>query len=145
MKNFKRAILVTSATAVVALGTFTGCETWNRTTSTSTADRSAGRVADDKKITADVKSNLKAEPTYKFTDVEVKTFDGMVQLSGFVNSEDQKQRAGQIAQQVGGVTQVQNNILLKQQPNTPTGRDTKVYSSPNADVKVETTTKPAYK
>jgi len=136
---------MTSATAVVALGTFTGCETWNRTTSTSTADRSAGRVADDKKITMDVKSNLKAEPTYKFTDVDVKTFAGVVQLSGFVNSEDQKQRAQQLAQQVAGVTQVQNNIALKPQANTPTGGNAKIYSSPNANanVKVETTTKPA--
>jgi hyperosmotically inducible periplasmic protein len=132
MKNFKRAILLTGATAVVALGTLTGCETWNRTTATASSDRSAGRVVDDKHITAQVKSNLKAEPTYKFSDVDVKTFDGIVQLSGFVNSEDQKQRAAQLAQQVAGVAQVQNNILLKPQANTPTGRQT--------NVRTETTT-----
>jgi osmotically-inducible protein OsmY len=131
MTNFKRLMLISGATAAVALTSLTGCSTWREHTTMATNDRSAGRVVDDKKITADIKAGLRSEPTYKFTDVDVKTFDGVVQLSGFVNSPDQKQRAAQIAQQMQGVTQVQNNILLKPQSPTPTGRTT-------ADVKVST-------
>jgi osmotically-inducible protein OsmY len=46
--------------------------------------------------------------------VEVKTFKGTVQLSGFVNTSDQKNRAGDIAKQVSGVKEIQNNITVKQ-------------------------------
>jgi osmotically-inducible protein OsmY len=123
MAHFKNLLLITSATAALALTTFTGCESWRAHTTASNSDRSAGRVVDDKRITADIKADLRSEPTYKFSDVDVKTFDGVVQLSGFVSSDDQKQRAGQIAQGVQGVAQVQNNILLKPQATTPTGRD----------------------
>ncbi len=79
-------------------------------------------MVDDKRITSDIKTGLKTEPTYKFNEVDVKTFNGVVQLSGFVTSGDQKMRAGEIAQRTEGVSQVQNNILLKPQSTTPTGR-----------------------
>jgi osmotically-inducible protein OsmY len=131
MANFKKLILITSATAALTITTFTGCETWRAHTTTASADRSAGRKVDDARITADIKSGLRTEPTYKFNDVDVKTFDGVVQLSGFVSSNDQKQRAGEIAQRMEGVTQVQNNILLKPQGTTPTGRvDVNVTPAP---------------
>jgi len=49
----------------------------------------------------------------------------VVQLSGFVDTDEQKNRAGEIARQEEGVTQVVNNISLKPQGNNlqPTGRD----------------------
>jgi hyperosmotically inducible protein len=79
-------------------------------------------MVDDHKITAQIKSDLNHEPTYKFNDVDVKTFNGVVQLSGFVNTEDQKRRAAEIAQSVPGVAQVQNAISLKAEaPPSPTG------------------------
>ncbi len=92
-------------------------------------ERSTGRVVEDTRITADVRDNLRKEPIYKFSDVHVQTFNGVVRLSGFVNSEDQKRRAGKLAQQTPGVTQVMNNISMKpavtptpQVPATPTAR-----------------------
>ena len=79
----------------------------------STPDRSAGRVLDDKLISSKVKKELDNAPVYKFTDVKVNTYRGVVQLSGFVDTEDQKQKAGEIAKQIGWVREVMNNISLK--------------------------------
>ena len=79
----------------------------------STADRSAGRVLDDKLISSKVKKELDGAPVYKFTDVKVNTYRGVVQLSGFVDTDEQKQKAGEIAKQVGWVREVMNNISLK--------------------------------
>ncbi len=108
MLNLKKIILVGGMSAVVAL---TGCEMMSNHNAES--DRTAGRALDDKTITAAVEHDLDREPVYKFNGVDVKTFDGVVQLSGFVDTQDQKQRAGDIAKQSQGVTQVVNNITLK--------------------------------
>lgn len=97
----------------MAVTALTGCE------SSRHADRTAGRTLDDKMITREVNDRLENEPIYKFSDVDVRTFAGVVQLSGFVTTDEQKQRAGEIAQQVMGVTQVVNNITLK--PTSGTG------------------------
>lgn len=110
MKNLTKLILVAGTSAMMAL---TGCEMMHHDTS----DRTAGRVLDDKTITENVRTGLDQEPVYKFTDVDVRTFDGVVQLSGFVNSDDQKRRAGDIAQSVQGVAEVHNNISLKPENN----------------------------
>ena len=101
--------------AAAAMLTFAGCET------SSHDERSDGRQLDDKKITEHVEKELKEEPVYKFDSVQAKTFGGIVQLSGFVNTEDQKKRAGEVAQRVPGVRQVENSIALKPEPMAPTG------------------------
>jgi osmotically-inducible protein OsmY len=117
MLNLKKLILVGGMSAVFAL---TGCEMLNH----HSGDRTAGRALDDKTITATVQHDLNREPVYKFNGVDVKTYDGVVQLSGFVDTDEQKQRAGDIARQAEGVTQVVNNISLKPTGNMqPTGRD----------------------
>jgi osmotically-inducible protein OsmY len=115
MLNLKKMFLVGGMSAMFAL---TGCEMLNHH-----GDRTMGRALDDKTITSTVKHDLNREPVYKFSGVDVKTFDGVVQLSGFVDTNEQKQRAGDIARQSEGVTQVVNNISLKPQGNLqPTGR-----------------------
>ena len=114
MKNFKNLMTIAVIGAGVAVTGLTGCANWDQKRS----ERTTGRMVDDHHVTASVKHDLAAEPVFKFGDVDVKTFDGAVQLSGFVTSEEQKRRAGEIAQRVPGVTQVMNNISLK-----PTGRD----------------------
>ena len=107
----------------------TGCEMMNRHTEESSG-RTAGRTLDDKTITREVKDQLADEPVYKFNSVDVTTFNGVVQLSGFVDTDQQKHRAGEIAQRVDGVTQVDNNISLK--PNmAPTGHDNVNYNYDN--------------
>jgi len=106
----------------------TGCEMMNH----HSGDRTAGRALDDKTITATVQHDLNREPVYKFDSVDVKTYDGVVQLSGFVDTEDQKRKAGDIAKQAEGVTQVVNNISLKPAGNLqPTSRPGDAYRDNN--------------
>jgi len=114
-------MLVTSLTAATAVTCLTGCSTFQQKSS----ERTEGRMVDDRKIASTVRSELRNDPLYKFHDVDVKTFDGVVQLSGFVNSDEQKRRAEEIARQVPGVIEVQNSLAMK--PNNtyaPTGRTT---------------------
>jgi hypothetical protein len=56
---------------------------------------------------------------YKFESVHVNTFDGIVQLSGFVDNQDQSRRAEQVTRSVGGVSQLLNALALKPQPRPP--------------------------
>lgn len=93
--------------------------------------RSEGRVLDDKDITKRVESSLKDEPAYKFTSVDVNTFAGIVQLSGFVNTQAQRERAQQLAENVSGVREVVNGITIKPVAQ-PTGRPKvqRIYSDP---------------
>jgi len=118
MRNYKYTVLA----AIAGAALLSGCSAWQR----GDGDRTAGRVMDDKKITANIKDRLEDETVYKFPDVDVRTFNGVVQLSGFVKTEDQKQRAGQVAEQSPGVARVVNSIVLKASEDntlTPTGRE----------------------
>jgi hyperosmotically inducible periplasmic protein len=117
MRNYKYTVIA----SMLGIALLAGCSTWQR----GDSERTAGRIVDDRKITSNVKSRLNDEPVYKFSDVDVRTFQGVVQLSGFVRSEDQKERAGQLAQQTPGVARVVNSIVLKPEGGelTPTGRD----------------------
>jgi osmotically-inducible protein OsmY len=97
-----------STTAVTGL---TGC---NQSESGSNPpDRNVGQVIDDKTLTANVKAALGDNPDYKFGDVTVDTMNGTVQLSGFVNSADQKTKAVDIAKGVAGVKDVEDKMTTK--------------------------------
>ena len=76
-------------------------------------ERSTGEYIDDKSLNSRVNSALNANPEYKFGDVKVTSFRGTVQLSGFVNTTEQKSKAGEIAKTVQGVKGVENNITVK--------------------------------
>ena len=76
-------------------------------------ERSTGEYIDDKALNTRVKSALGDNPEYKFGDVNVTSFRGVVQLSGFVNTADQKKVAGTIAEKVHGVKSIENNITVK--------------------------------
>lgn len=122
MPNLRKLVLASGVSAALALVTVTtGCHMLNE----RGGERTAGRTIDDKSIESDVKHHLAKEPVYKFHDVDVKAFNGVVQLSGFVNSDDQKRRAEEIAKQIPGVQQVVNAITLKPNGNNlqPTGAE----------------------
>ena len=76
-------------------------------------ERSTGESVDDSATTGRVKRALSADKTYKYSDVKVTTFKGNVQLSGFVDSNDQKARATELAKTVSGVKEVENRITIK--------------------------------
>ena len=64
-------------------------------------------------ITTKVKAAFAADPTVKATEVNVETYKGDVQLSGFVAEPRDAQRAVEIARGVQGVTSVKNDIRVK--------------------------------
>jgi hyperosmotically inducible protein len=80
------------------------------------ADRSAGQVVDDATITAKVKTDLIADPTTKAHQINVDTNSGIVELGGFVDSQEAKDRAGEVARSVKGVKDVKNDLQLKPKP-----------------------------
>lgn len=75
--------------------------------------QSTGEYIDDAGITARVKKALSSDSEYKYGDVHVNTFKGTVQLSGFVESGNQKRRAEDLAKNVQGVREVVNSITIK--------------------------------
>ncbi|EEF62817.1 BON domain-containing protein [Pedosphaera parvula] len=76
-------------------------------------NQSTGEHIDDRATTTRVKSALSHDATYKYENVNVTTFKGVVQLSGFTDTGAQKSRAGDIAKGVEGVREVKNNITVK--------------------------------
>lgn len=80
---------------------------------TSPQQRSAGQSIDDATITAKVKSQLLSDPDVSGLNVNVTTFKGQVQLSGYVESSNQRSKAEQIAKNVDGVKAVSNDLIVK--------------------------------
>jgi osmotically-inducible protein OsmY len=72
-----------------------------------------GEYIDDSVITTKVKAAVLNEPTLKSSEVNVETYKGVVQLSGFVNSEADITKAADVARSVKGVTSVKNDMHLK--------------------------------
>jgi hyperosmotically inducible protein len=75
--------------------------------------QSTGEYVDDASITAKVKAAFVKDEVVKAMQVDVTTFKGVVQLSGFVDTVAQKERAAQVASGVPNVREVQNNISVK--------------------------------
>lgn len=76
-------------------------------------ERSTGEIVDDHATSGRVQTALSSDAAYKFPDVKVTTYQGMVQLSGFVENDHQKDRAAEIAKNTKGVKDVKNDIVLK--------------------------------
>jgi osmotically-inducible protein OsmY len=74
---------------------------------------STGEYVDDSVITSRVKAALVADPVTKAREISVETFKGTVQLSGFVTTAQEKDKAGEIARKTKGVVDVKNNIAIK--------------------------------
>ena len=103
MKQLER---ISAFLAAAILVTAAGCA------STSTQE-STGQYLDDSAITAKVKAAIFNEPTLKSAEINVETFKGRVQLSGFVSSRASMDRAVTVARGVGGVTSVKDDMRLK--------------------------------
>ncbi len=109
-KTLKAFGLILALGALPLAGGLTGCA-GNRYT------QSTGEHIDDRADSSRVRKALDADTQYKYGDVKVQTFKGVVQLSGFVNSRDQKNRASDLAKKVEGIKEVQNNISVKESAN----------------------------
>jgi osmotically-inducible protein OsmY len=72
-----------------------------------------GEYVDDTVITGKVKAAILGEPTLKSAEINVETFKGIVQLSGFVSSKEAESRAVVVAKGVPGVKSVKDDMRLK--------------------------------
>ncbi|CAG0953431.1 Osmotically-inducible protein Y [Methylophilaceae bacterium] len=80
----------------------------------STAKQSStGEYIDDSAITTKVKAAIFNEPTLKSAEINVETFKGEVQLSGFVSSQPDIDKAVSITKSIKGVSSVKNDMRLK--------------------------------
>ena len=80
----------------------------------STAQKEGtGEYFDDTVVTAKVKAAILEEPTLKSAEINVETFKGVVQMSGFVNSREDIATAAAVARKVPGVKSVKNDMRLK--------------------------------
>jgi len=74
---------------------------------------STGEYIDDSVITTKVKAEIFNDPMLKVFQINVETYKGVVQLSGFVNSAETSARAAEVARSVNGVTGVKNSLIIK--------------------------------
>jgi hyperosmotically inducible protein len=102
----KRNIVIYCLALLMLIATFAAC------TSTRTHE-STGEYVDDSVITTKVKALLAKDDFLKSFQISVETYKGIVQLSGFVNSRQAVDKAGQIARSVNGVQSVKNNLIVK--------------------------------
>jgi osmotically-inducible protein OsmY len=92
--------------AALAMAVTLGCASTAKSEGT-------GEYVDDTVITAKVKTAILGESTLKSTEINVETFKGIVQLSGFVNSQSDVNKAVVVAQNVKGVKSVKNDMRVK--------------------------------
>lgn len=90
----------------VLITAFMGCAATQKHEST-------GQYVDDSVITTKVKAAIFDEPSLKMLQINVKTFKGVVQLSGFVDSAHSVTKAGEVARSVNGVVSVENDLVVK--------------------------------
>ena len=103
MQKFARTSILLAAVALTALA---GC-------ASSQKHESTGQYIDDTAITTSVKAAIFKEPGLKSAEINVETFKGRVQLSGFVVTRANADRAVVLAQGVNGVTSVANDMRVK--------------------------------
>ncbi len=103
MKNFKSLIPVL---AIFATAGLIGCASTSRSEGT-------GEYVDDTVITAKVKTAIFEQPNLKTAEINVETFKGVVQLSGFVSSQENVNVAVATAKTVKGVSSVKNDMRVK--------------------------------
>jgi osmotically-inducible protein OsmY len=83
----------------------------------SETKESTGQYVDNSILTAKVKTAIFNEPTLKSSEITVESFKGEVQLSGFVSSIEQTNKAVEIAKTISGVTSVKNDMRVKGSKN----------------------------
>ena len=99
--GIRRHILAAMLVALVA-----GC-------AGSRTQESTGEYIDDSTITTKVKTVMLKDPAVSGLAINVETFKGTVQLSGFARTEQERARAIELAQSVAGVKSVRNDIAIR--------------------------------
>jgi osmotically-inducible protein OsmY len=102
----KIEIFIRYSVILMLIATFVAC-------ASTPKQEGAGEYVDDSVITTKVKSLLAADDFLKSFQIGVETYKGIVQLSGFVNSQKAIDKAVEITRSVGGVKSVKNNLIVK--------------------------------
>jgi osmotically-inducible protein OsmY len=106
MFHRQRAALVLVAAIVGGTSLIAAC-------SSTPSQQSTGQAIDDGVVTAKVKAKLIEDPMTKAHQINVDTFKGTVQLSGFVETDQARTRALQLARAVDGVKQVKDALQVR--------------------------------
>jgi hyperosmotically inducible protein len=104
MNKFSKTL--SAAFLAISLVSVVGCASTSKQEGT-------GQYIDDSVITAKVKAAIFEDPTTKASEINVETYKGVVQLSGFVISQDAANKAIELARGVKGVKSVKNDMRLK--------------------------------
>lgn len=103
MNIFKR---ISTLLAAISMMFVLGC-------ASTVKHEGTGEYVDDTVITTKVKARILDEPGLKSAEINVETFKGTVQLSGFVSSQESINKAAELARGVRGVVAVKNDMRLK--------------------------------
>lgn len=104
MNKFSKTL--SAAFLAIALVSVVGCASTSQSQGT-------GEYIDDAVITTKVKAALFDDPVTKAHQIQVETYNSVVQLSGFVSSQNEANRAVELARGVNGVKSVKNDMRLK--------------------------------
>jgi osmotically-inducible protein OsmY len=102
-RNIRKTIHIIGALAVAVT---LGC-------ASTAKQEGTGEYVDDTVVTGKVKAAILSEPTLKSAEINVETFKGVVQLSGFVSSQVAENKAVEVTRSVAGVKSVKNDMRLK--------------------------------
>jgi hyperosmotically inducible protein len=102
----KRNMFIRCFVLMMLIASFVACASTSK-------QEGPGEYVDDSVITTKVKSLLAADDFLKSFEISVETYKGIVQLSGFVDSQKAIDKAGEIASGVKGVKSVKNNLNVK--------------------------------
>ena len=101
-----RLLLIAAITAAAAVATTTGC-------AVARDQQTVGAYIDDTAITTAVKAKFAENKTVSAMSISVETLNGVVQLSGFAKSVEERQMAERLALGVKGVRSVRNDIVVR--------------------------------
>jgi osmotically-inducible protein OsmY len=102
----KRNIVISFLVLLILIATLAACA------STRTRE-SAGAYVDDSVITSKVKAELAGDDFLKSFQIGVETYQGVVQLSGFVDSKQAVDKAIEITKGINGVKSIKNDLIVK--------------------------------
>jgi len=102
----KRSGLIPSLILIMYIAAVVACASTSKKEST-------GEYVDDSVITTKVKSQLAADDFLKSFQIDVETYKGIVQLSGFVDAQKAVDKAVKITRNVKGVKSVKNDLIVK--------------------------------
>jgi osmotically-inducible protein OsmY len=103
MRTFSKFI---TCIAAILLAFMLGC-------ASTAKQEGTGEYVDDTVVTTKVKAAIFNEPSLKSAEINVETFKGVVQLSGFVSSRADINKAVEVTRDVKGVTSVKNDMRVK--------------------------------